>query len=182
MPRIQNVLGWDSYPHIGPYYCQESRFARTGYFGQAASDQLAQHRRIPDGPDNPGNYLGERSSGTYTLIPGRPLSAQTRLKNQQYELPAAGWTRNPDGAPYLLRVPGIPGQQVYMGTVNSFTTQPEFLQPITNLQIQSADNVLSQIRSAIFGQAQQQQLQTNLSTMFPSIYGAQPVTVTLSGQ
>lgn len=118
-----------------------------------------------------GDTLANRQSGTYNLIPGRALSAQTRLKNMSWELPAANWTINPDGEPYILRVPGLPQTIYNLPTQTNFTTQPEFLQPITNLQIQNDMSWLQQFRAAIFGQATQQQTQQNAANMFPSIFG-----------
>lgn len=126
--------------------------------------------------------LSDREKGTYNLIPGRALSAQTRLKNMTWELPSAVWTQNPDGAPYIVRVPGLPGQVINLPTQNAFTTQPEFLQPITNLQIQNDMNWLQQFRAAIFGQAFSQQTQQQSETMFPSVFGNGNITVNLNGQ
>ena len=179
----RNVLGFASWPIIGAIYSAvDSAISKTVSAAtdrtsedireHARPDNMSQIHRFGNGPDGPGSFLGERASGTYNLIPGRALSAQTRLKNMAYELPADGWTINADGAPYLLRVPGIPGMTMNLVTQNQFASQPAFLQPLTNLQIQSDIGFMNKFRSAIFGSAAEQvQLQQHQQTMFPSIYG-----------
>lgn len=183
MGIIRDILGYQSAPIVS------ERHERIEYTGEhyssadddndwngpfvnlshAIPDRMRPHYRIPDGPDLPGNSLFERQGGSYNLIPGRAISAQTRLKNLPYELPAYGWTKNPERDPFMPQVPGLPQQTIRLPTVTNFTTQPEFLQPITNLQIQNDLNWMSRFRAAIFGQAQATVAQNQVN-MFPSIF------------
>lgn len=128
-----------------------------------------------------GDTLFNREKGTVPLIPGRAVSAQTRLKNMNWEMPEAVWTQNPDGPAYTTRVPGLPQMVVNLPTQTQFTTQPEFLQPLTNLQIQNDISFIQQFRSMIFGQAQAQVVTQNQQEMFPSIFGTGDISVNLSG-
>lgn len=182
MGLAQRLLGYVSAPFVGARFDRDD-YKQAGFsasedgdelpkshFGYPVSQQMVPMERIV----NPFGSLSDRSNGTYSLIPGRALSAQTRLKNMTWELPAAVWTENPEGPGYILRVPGLPHMVQSLTTVNNFTTQPEFLQPITNLQIQNDINWINQFRAAIFGTAAQQQIQQqtqNQQTMFPSIFG-----------
>lgn len=183
MGIIRDILGYQSAPIVserhenigykGNYYSAadddtdwDGTFVNSSH---AISDRIVPHARIPDGPDLPGNSLFERQAGSYNLIPGRAISAQTRLKNLPYELPAYGWTKNPEIDPFIPQVPGLPKQTINLPTVTNYTTQPEFLQPITNLQIQNDLNWMARFRAAIFGQAQATVAQ-NQQNMFPSIF------------
>lgn len=177
------ILGFVSAPFVGARNTP-NHYNQQGFSGSCEHDDLpVTHFNAPQTAQlvpmermvNTVGTLADRSSGTYTLIPGRALSAQTRLKNMSWELPSAVWTENPEGPAYIPRVPGLPNVVHNMPTINNFTTQPEFLQPITNLQIQNDINWLNQFRSAIFGAAAQKaqdQLSQNQQTMFPSIYGS----------
>lgn len=175
------LLGYMTAPFVG------EKYDGSGYSGNqfSGADDLKEEREIPSmnfGPpspspmvpydrlDVPGDTIANRAYGTHTLIPGRALSAQTKLKNILYELPSEVWTQNPEGPAYIVRVPGLPNTQINLVTLNNFTTQPEFLQPITNLEIQNTLHWMDQFRAAIFGQAQQQ-VQQDSSSMFPSIFG-----------
>lgn len=166
MGLISDVLGWKSAPIVKDSAAYNSPDAPTMHFGRAKSLPLEPYFQIP----NPGDTLANRAYGTHTLIPGRPLSAQTRLKNMSYELPADSWTQNPDGAPYILRTPGLPGVVQAMPNVTQFTTQPEFLQPMVNLQIQNEMNFIQQFQAKILGNNPREMAQNDFQNMFPSVF------------
>lgn len=175
------LLGYISAPFVGEKY-DGSGYTGTDFsgaddlreeneipaidFGAPSPQQMVPYERL----DVPGDTISNRAYGTHTLIPGRALSAQFRMKNFVYELPSDVWTQNPEGPAYIVRVPGLPNTQLNLMNVNNFTTQPEFLQPITNLEIQNTIHWMDSFRAAIFGQAQQQ-VQSNSQEMFPSIFG-----------
>ena len=184
------LLGYMTAPFVG------DKYDGSGYSGNqfSGADDLHEEREIPaidfgsPTPQQmvpyemlqvPGDTLFNRAYGTHTLIPGRALSAQTRMKNYVYELPSDVWTQNPEGPAYILRVPGLPNTQINLVTLNNFTTQPEYLQPITNLQIQNTVHWMDSFRAAIFGEAQQR-VQADSASMFPSIFGGS-LSVDLSG-
>lgn len=178
--NLKDVLGWKSAPMVGENVEHNNGYTDSNYagaddiadrrwfnfqFGKAKSLPLTPYYQLPQ----PGDTLANRAYGTHTLIPGRPWSAQTRLKNMSWELPAYGWTINPDGAPYLLRTPGLPGVQMVTPTVNALTSQPEYLQPMVNLQIQNSLNWLQQFQAKILGLNPMEMAQQDMSTMFPSV-------------
>lgn len=169
MPNPKNVLGFSNAPKVGSRYntscgCNSNDDSRQ----QAKSLPLKPMERIQTG----GGTLFERAFGTYSLIPGRALSAQTRLKNQLYELPAYGYTDNVEGPPWVVRVPGIPSKVSYLFNVNDYTAQPTFMSPVANLQIQNETTWFSRLRAAVLGnfQSQQENANQNLAVMFPSIF------------
>ena len=191
------ILGYVSAPFVGARTEPNNNWTFSDYsaasdsweedgkpfldFPSARSQQIVPWDSIRDITQS-GGTLFDREKGTVPLIPGRALSAQTRLKNMNWEMPEAVWTQNPDGAPYILQVPGLPQMIVNQPTLTAFTTQPEFLQPITNLQIQNDMSFLQQFRAAIFGQAFSQQAQQNSQSMFPSIFGNGQISVNLGNQ
>ena len=168
--RVEPVNDWNSRPYSAASDKYDENSLPSVVFGPAAPSPLVPIQRLQE----PGDLLSNRAYGTHTLIPGRALSAQTRLKNMTYELPADVWTQNVEGPAYILRVPALPQQVINLGTINQFTTQPEYLQPITNLQIQNDMSLINQFRSLVFGKAYQQaqqQTQQNAQTMFPFVFG-----------
>lgn len=178
----ERILGFMSAPFAGERYdrddykgnnhsgSQDANQERTGItvnFGAAQGQQLVPYEMI----QVPGDFISNRGFGTHPLIPGRALSAQTRMKNTQYELPADVWTENPEGPAYILRVPGLPGQVINLQTTTQFTSQPMYLQPLTNLEIQNEMSWIQQFRAAIFGNAQAEAAQAQQNqNMFPSIF------------
>lgn len=175
------ILGFVSAPFVGERYdgngyngkhysaaCDKDE-EFTFHTGPAVPDTMVPVQRINSVI---GDSLANRSQGTYTQIPPRVLSAQTRMKNMAYELPSDTWTHNPEGPAYIVRVPGLPNQVISLQTLNNFTTQPEFLQPLTNLEIEQTVTWINKFRAAIFGQANKQaQAQQDMQTMFPSVFG-----------
>lgn len=182
MGRIHNaIIGFMSAPFIGPRHDNDGwtgsdyssaddsteRTPRYAHLGSPARpDNMTPFERIQD----PGDTLQNRASGVHTLIPSRALSAQTRMKNMSWELPSDTWTRNPETPPYIVRVPGLPQQQLNLATLNSFTTQPEFLQPIVNLQIENDMSWIQQFTAKILGNSPRSSIEQNQMTMFPSAF------------
>lgn len=167
MGRIGNLLGFDSAPKIGSRY---NGCDCDGSPSLAQGQQLVPMERI----QSEGNFFQYRAFGTYSLIPGRALSAQTRLKNKEYELPSATWTDNLEGPAWVVRVPGIPTKVNYLPTITDYTTQPQFLSPIANLQIQNNYSWFGRLRAAVLGHFASGNEETQnaaLTTMFPSVYG-----------
>jgi hypothetical protein len=169
MANPKDLLGFSNAPKVGSRYdndcgCNSSDDSRH----QAKSLPLKPMERIQDD----GNFLNYRASGVYSLIPGRALSAQTRMKNELYELPADKWTDNLEGPPWVVRVPGIPTKVALLTTVNDFTIQQPFMSPVANLQMQNETNWFGRLRAAVLGhfQSQQNTADQNLAVMFPSIY------------
>lgn len=171
MSRPTNLLGFKSAPKIGSRQesdCGCNPMSDSADFQNTAQgNKLIPYERIQDD----GNFLNFRASGVHTILPMRPVSAQTRLKNLQYDLPAAGWTNNPEGPPYIVHVPGIPTKVGYMPYVSDTSTQPAMLSPIANLQMQNNFSWFGRLRSLVLGNyASQQEDNPNLAVMFPSIF------------
>lgn len=177
----ERILGYMTAPFVGERHVKDNYRtpANSGtedavqekrtykyYFGAAHPQRMVPYHQI----QQPGDTLFNRAYGTHTLIPGRALSAQTRLKNLYYEIPAAIWTRNPEGDPYIVRVPGLPQKISNISNIWGANTQPIYLQPITNLQIENDVSLMAQFRAKIFGDAQQQHVVASQQEMFPSIY------------
>lgn len=120
-----------------------------------------------------GNTLANRASGIHRVSPSRPVSAQTRLYNLRYENPSAKWTINPEGPAYIPRVPGLPQQQIFMPTVNGFSSQPRFLSPMTNMQIQNQETWYNRLRMWILGTSTDNTTQSPAQIMFPSAFAIQ---------
>ena len=163
MGVISRILGFDKSPIIGSGSRNLSDCGCTD--NNAKSLPLIPFEQVK----TYGDTLANRSGGTHKVLPTRALSAQTRLKNVQYELPAYGFTNNPETAPWRVQTPAIPGQTQYMATVNNFTVQPMFLSPIANMQIQSNMNWINKLRTTILGM-QNNSLDAAQQTMFPSIF------------
>lgn len=168
MANPRDLLGFSNAPKVGSRYDCGCNSDDSDSRSQAKSLQLKPMERIQD----EGNLLQYRAFGVYSLIPGRAISAQTRMKNELYELPAYGWTNNLEGPPWLVRVPGIPTKVGYMPYISDTSTQPVFLSPISNLQIQNEQSWFGRLRAAVLGQfaAQQDNTSQNLAVMFPSIF------------
>lgn len=168
MSRPQNLLGFRSAPKIGSRYdddcgCTSNDDSRQ----QAPGNKLSPFERI----QVDGNFLAYRAVGVHTVLPMRAVSAQTRMKNLQYDLPADKWTLNPEGNPYIVHVPGIPTRVGYMPYVSDTSTQPAMLSPIANLQMQNNYSWFGRLRSLVLGNfTAQQETNTNLAVMFPSIF------------
>ena len=178
MGLISDILGWKSAPSVADKYDSNGYTGNDYSAGDDKEQEITYHFRrakpLPMVPyfqiPEPGDTLSNRAYGTHTLIPGRPWSAQTRLKNMKYELPADGWTQNPDGAAYILRTPGLPGVVQAMPSTTHFTTQPEFLQPVVNLQIQNEMNWIQQFQAKIMGLNPREMAQNDMENMFPSVF------------
>lgn len=168
MSRPKNLLGFTSAPKIGSRYdndcgCPSNDDSRN----QAQGNKLTPFERIQDD----GNFLAYRAVGVHTILPMRAVSAQTRLKNTQYELPATDWTHNVEGPAWVVRVPGIPTKVGYLPYVSDVSTQPSMLSPIANLQMQNNYSWFGRLRSMVLGNyAAQQETNQNLAVMFPSIF------------
>lgn len=119
-----------------------------------------------------GDTIANRAQGIHRITPSRAISAQTRLKNLRYENPSAVWTINPEGPAYIPRVPGLPQQQVFMANINGFTTQPRFLSPLTNMQIQNQETWYNRLRMWVLGSATDNG-QSPAQIMFPSAFTIQ---------
>lgn len=164
MGVVNNILGYLSAPFVGARYNKEQNVPQY-YISPARGLPVTPMERI----NVPGDTLFNRSNGVYTLLPSRAVSAQTRLKNMNYEQPASEWTRNPEGPPFIVRVPGLPRQHIQLTGVNNFTAQPEFMSPISNLQIQNSETWLNKLRAIVLGQSGNTVMQQQ-QTMFPTIF------------
>lgn len=163
--RVKDILGFDSAPSIGSQYNHQNNCGCGIH--DAQSLPLIPFEKIPD----EGNFFKYRERGVHRILPTRPISAQTRIKNNLYEMPAATWTDNVEGPPWVVRVPGIPTQAIYMPTVNDYTTQPQFLSPIANLQMQNDTSWFGRLRAAVLGHvASQENPNASMAAMFPSIF------------
>lgn len=171
MSRPQNLLGFKSAPKIGSRYdsscgCNSNEDYADSR-NQAPGNKLSPFERIQDD----GNFLAYRAVGVHTVLPMRAVSAQTRLKNMEYELPAMVWTNNPEGPAYIVHVPGIPTRVGYMPYVSDTSTQPTMLSPIANLQMQNNISWFGRLRSLVLGNyASQQEQNPNLAIMFPNVF------------
>lgn len=166
MGVVERILGYMTAPFVGERYDRKQVITSDYNVPRATGLPLSQLQRY----DVPGDTLANRSQGTHNLIPGFILSAQTRMKNQQYEFPATGFTKNPESPPWVVNVPGLPKQYIKMNTVNSFSTQPMYLSPIANLEIQNRQSMYNRLRAAVLGEAASSDMSSSEQIMFPSIY------------
>lgn len=161
--KVKDILGFNSAPIVGPRNNQDNDCGCN----KAQGLPLIPFEQIQD----EGNFFQYRAAGVHRILPSRALSAQTRLKNNVYEMPADKWTENVEGPPWLVRVPGIPTKVGYMPYISDISTQPQFMSPIANLQMQNDTTWFGRLRAAILGEfAHNQNPNASAMTMFPSIF------------
>lgn len=141
------------------------------HYGKAKPARLSIMERIAENVEANGT-LSDREHGTYTMWPSRPRSAQTRLKNLQYELPSYNWTNSPEGPVWAVRVPALPHIK-NLNTMNNYTVQRDFLPLVPNLQAQTQETWYNKIKQALFNNAANQSGQAGAATLqqiYPSIF------------
>lgn len=139
--------------------------------GKAKPARLSIMERVAENKEANGT-LDVRASGWYTMWPTRPYSAQTRIKNKQYELPSYGWTNSPEGPLWAVRVPALP-QVKNLTTMNNYTVHRNDLPLVPNLQMQTQETWYTKIKQALFNTTYNQTNQASdavLQQMYPSIF------------
>lgn len=167
MGRDYDVLGLNSAPIIGATYYHPDE-CNCGP-NTAKGLPLVPFEQIK----TEGNFFRYREKGVHRLWQTRAISAQTRMKNEQYELPSGIWTENVEGPAYIVRVPGIPTRIGYMQQMNTTSVFHEPLSPIANLQIQNTETWFARLRSAVLGHfVNEQNPNASLAVMFPSVFNS----------
>lgn len=116
----------------------------TNHYGVVPALSIAKIVRTP-------MFQVDESAGKYNLLPSRPVSAQFRLFNKQYDLPEDKWTINPETPPWKLSVQA--GHRQFAAGINDFTVQPMFMSVQNATQAQSSESLFNKIKHAVFSAA-----------------------------